>query len=164
MDDIQLIIYIALIAFGLISRLLKSKKNAPPKRQKAKAPEPKAEQPPGQTFSFEELLKEFTETKEPKPAPPPVTPVTTLPDSREHPLRNDDEVLQTYEKAVRKSPHYEKEPLNASYRKVVDPSKSEDYPDNKKEAEEDRWATWLRNPDSARKAIILSEIINRKYT
>lgn len=164
MDDIQLLIYILLIGFGLFSRFLKAKgkKAKPPKQPRADG---ETQERP---VTFEELLKEFTgEAKEtPREVKPveieePNSPQTPPTPSYEY---EDDEIKERYESSVQKAAEIK------TINELVDLEEGgqkikfdhfEAY--DEQEKEESEFVKFLRMKDGARKAIILGEILNRRY-
>ncbi len=166
MDNIELLIYLLLIGFGLFSRLLKAKKKKPPPQQ---GPADVDQEPQGKPVTFEDLLKEFTgetqgptQQERPVPAEPMATPKAPEPEYQ----YEDDDIRERYESSVKK----------ASEIKTIDELVDlEDdrhtgqfkhfrgYDEHETEKEESEFIKFLRTEDGPRKAIILSEILNRRY-
>lgn len=155
MDDIQLVIYIVLIAFGIFSKFLKAKKKPVPKKGKPiNSREPET---PQKQLTFEELLREFTEEKSPQPEP-----MEEVSYEADFDIRDDDEIKRIYEKAKLDSKKYEVEASHDD-RHTGNFQHFKGYSEEDTEEEASEYAKLLNDPDSARKAIIMSEIINRKY-
>ncbi len=160
MDNIQIILYIAFIAIAILSRLLKAKKDTPPPAQDQQ--NPNSDGP----LSFEDLLKEFTGESQKKETPPPYIPKETE-EYREYTTQptsyDDEEAKIVYESAVRDSQkiktHDETVQLE-SKRPVF--GHFEEY-DNDKETVANELYSMLKDEDGIRKAVILNEILNRKY-
>ena len=157
MDDIQLLVYILIIAFGIFSRFLKAKKKNP----KTQAPAESESDSQKPTVTFEELLKEFTgedstevEPEETfKPQKIEKKPVTVE--------YNDDEIQQRYQESLRKAEAYQSKTKDDLHTGKFTHFRG--YDDFEKEKEESEFLTFLREEDGPRKAIILGEILNRKY-
>jgi len=156
MDDIQIILYIIFAVIAILARAFKSDKKKPPKPTQQPADSEQREQPQ----SFEDLLKEFTgETKQTKQPEPQSY------ESLEEYSFDDDELRRTYESSVKE----------AKELKTID--ELVDLDDDRhtgsfqhfrgyEEPEEDvtnELVETLQDAEGARKAIILSEIMNRKY-
>ncbi|MEM6525012.1 MAG: hypothetical protein AAF693_14510 [Bacteroidota bacterium] len=163
MDDIQLLVYILIVAFGIFSRFLKAKKKKP-KPQAPADTETASEKP---VVSFEELLKEFTgessnepeleEVYEPKRAKP-------KPVAVEY---NEDEIQQRYQESLITAESYKSQSARKE-EKQDDRHKGNfthvnGYDAIEKEPEESEFLAFLRDEDGPRKAIILGEILNRRY-
>ncbi len=178
MDDIQVWIYILFGIIYFITRALRKK----PEEQ---GPQPDVESgesmPRRQPKSFEDLLREFTEAgqqreveveEEPEPAPvlQPQRAQESRPTRREERQQlegegrtrhfADDESRRVYEESIRQAEgsdiSYERDEHFKIASKVDrGASKGSEVASEIKEM--------LSNPSSARKAIILSEILNRRY-
>ncbi|MBL3658648.1 hypothetical protein [Fulvivirga sediminis] len=159
--DKEILIYIVFVAIAIISRVLKSAK----KKQSSQAPKRTANRTSSQnvekTKTFEELLREFTGEAN-----------SSEPSSRELPELEIDEF-----------DHEEEERVEETYRKSINAAKDlktldeqvdlEDIPTKSQyfseydQKEENSVASEilqsLKDPNGARKAVILSEILNRKY-
>lgn len=161
--DKELIIYIIFIVIAILTRVLKNKKGnapAPPRKPQEEDGSPKKSQRP---LTFEELLREFTGEGS---AEEPVKESRTeyAPTEQPYSYEEDDEVRQAYERSI----------SEAKKLKTLDEQVSLDEPltrlrpfDSYSTEEENNSADTileaLKDPDGARNAIILSEIINRKY-
>ncbi|MEM1406158.1 MAG: hypothetical protein AAGG59_05245 [Bacteroidota bacterium] len=162
MDDIQLLVYILIVAFGIFSRFLKAKK----KNRKTQAPAESESDANKPTVTFEELLKEFTGEGSPEPEPEETFKPQTIEKKPVTVEYDDDEIQQRYQESLRKAEAYQS--------KTEKSKKTDDrhtgkfthfrgYDDFEKEKEESEFLTFLREEDGPRKAIILGEILNRKY-
>ncbi|MEP2772706.1 MAG: hypothetical protein ABJH05_11185 [Fulvivirga sp.] len=154
MDDIQLILYIIFVAIAILTRVFKSKKKDQPQPQQQSESEEYENNAP-KPKSFEDLLKEFTGES---------TAVETEVSSYEEEYETDDEI-ETYESA-----NYDKKELK-TIDELVDLEDDRHtgnfkhfagYEEQDEEVNSE-YVEMLQNEEGARKAIILSEIINRKY-
>ena len=162
MEDIELLVYILLIAFGLFSRLLKGKKNKKPVSKPAS--ESTQEKKPA-SVTFEELLREFTGEAREKAAPQPSEQVKPIPEPAEEVYEYDDEFAQRkYQESLKQAEDYQsKSQAPIDDRHTGKFSHFRGYEEHEKEEEESEYIKMLREEDGPRKAIILSEILNRKY-
>lgn len=156
MDDIQIILYIIFAAIAILSRVLSKKnKDAPPQstgtdgQHEKKRPAPK---------SFEDLFREFTEEKD---APYRASEVI----EEKSPEHNDDKIRETYNSSVKEAKKLktidelvdlEDDRHTGNFRHFTG------Y-EEKGETQENEYLELLKDADGARKAIVLSEIFNRKY-
>jgi hypothetical protein len=159
MDDIQLILYIAFVLFAIVSRVLKRKKAGNVKKPEQRE---QNEAPPKPQISFEELLKEFT---------------TGDTEKKEY-----DSEYRTEPEEVFELEYHDDEEAERVYRESVEASKKQaelvketddrhtgnfkhfrGYSEEDVEEEGSEFADLFHDQDSAKRAIILSEIINRKY-
>ena len=157
MDDIQLLVYILIIALGIFSRFLKAKKKNP----KTQAPAESESDSQKPTVTFEELLKEFTGEDSTE-----VEPEETFKPQKieKKPITveyNDDEIQQRYQESLRKAEAYQSKTKDDRHTGKFTHFRG--YDDFEKEKEESEFLTFLREEDGPRKAIILGEILNRKY-
>jgi len=165
-DSLQVIIYIVFLAIYIISRALKSKKKPLPSkpREEIHGDTETEEAPP---LSFEDILRELT-TGQKSQRREPLPQKSKVPDKREYEFNDDvpddDEIQEVYEESVRKAKAY----------KTIDEIVELDdtslvFKEYEKEKEEDRnpfareIRSMLQNPEDARKAIILKEILDRKF-
>ncbi|QSE96898.1 hypothetical protein [Fulvivirga lutea] len=161
MDDIQIIIYIIFVLFAIISRALKKKKE-PQKKPARPASQNQSKPAPQKQLTFEELLKEFTEeqsgTKRSEPE-------YAEPESyeQEFDVNDDEEIKRIYEESVRASQKYEESRNRHDDKHSGKFKHFEHYSEEDVAEEESEYAKLLQDEDSAKNAIILSEIINRKY-
>lgn len=169
MDDFKIWVYLAFAAIYLISRAMKKK--GPEKKpqsplQTAEEESPRKKAP----ASFEDLLREFTEEHEhqetaesevlaPNPVVAPAKQVQEeirLEGEKRH--FADDESRAIYERSIK-----EAEGSEISY------ERDEHFKMKRREIEEEEneiaseLKNMLKSPGDARKAVILSEILNRKY-
>ena len=155
MDDNSIYYYLVLVVIALLSKVFGKKKvkDTPGKVH------PTKEKP----LTFEELIEEFTKqaSGEVEKNEEPEMEVYKEEEKEERiETYKDDEIKEIYNKSIynaEKLKHVNKEKSNYSF-----------FKEYQKEEEENEFAKDIRNmissPDSAAKAIILSEIINRKYT
>jgi hypothetical protein len=164
--DIESLIPLLFAAIYIISRILKArpKKDAPglpSSPQQSRQPVSTTDQAPQKkTFSFEDILKEFEKS------------LTTDEFVEEKPLPVEE---IRYEKPKKTVPVYQKpeptvyktyegltyEMLESTGEKTEQSGRSEKYA--LKEQFVNDYIKMLRDPDGARNAIVLSEIINKKY-
>lgn len=180
MDDFQTILYIIVGIIYFLSRALKKKK--PPVKPSQPAQDFDDDTPqtsPPKPLTFEELLREFTEGKQPEeeepepiptPAPAPVQRSKSPMTSRYE--EDDDEIL---EPAKRRFSDEDSKRIYEESVRAVENMKEEQFSDTQyhfkrtEDTQEEESsigseiADMLRDGDGARKAIILSEILNRKY-
>jgi hypothetical protein len=178
MDNyIELIIYLLIIVGSGIVQAFRNKKkkeqesqNIPPptqQRRRREVSSPEADTTTRRPGSFEDILRELM--GDPRETQPEYEPEPTRPPVRKEETRRERESYQpvsdTYKKAVDEAGKAEK--LNDR----IDLENLDDFiqprrmsvkkPKTSKFAREVR--AMLQNPESARKAIILSEILNRKH-
>jgi len=162
--DLESLLPLLLAAIYIISRFLKSKpkQNAPnrPIRQQQND-QPDQAPTKKKAFSFEDILKEFEKNlageqyEEEKPLP-----VEGMHFDRPKPVP-----VVTEEK---RSPYHSYEGMSLETKEYpVGPEKADEFERNEKyqmkETEVSDFVQMLRDPDGAKNAIVLSEIINRKY-
>ena len=157
MDDIQIILYIAFVLFAIISRALKKKKAIPKKQTQNNNPEETVAEPA--PLSFEELLREFTEEK-----------IETVEAEVQEPIKkssykpqDDDEVKRVYEESVRASKRFELESKHKDERHSGNFTHFKGYAEEDTEDAENEYAYLFEDPESAKRAVIASEILKRKY-
>lgn len=159
MDDIQIVLYIIFVVFAILSKLLKKKKEVPQKKarntsnQETEILTEKAKERP---LTFDELLKEFTEQK------------TEIKEEeyfeeREIDKNEDEESKRIYEESIKASKRYEKEVNQQDDRHTGNFRHFEGYSEEDADEEENEYASLFQDPESAKRAIIASEILNRKY-
>lgn len=147
------------------------------KKQVPEAEEPSSQPRPGKTITFEDLLREIQQSRQPEPAP--VPPPARTPevidydeDLREEaepieviPAKNrQEEVTAVYEEAKRAA--FQRASLEETVKLQEIPSlpgKFKEYEQVSRPAIAAAIAEDLRSPESARKAFILSEVLNRRF-
>ncbi len=154
MDDIQIVVYIIFVLFAIISRALKKKKEAT-KKQASPSQGQRQQKPP---MSFEDLLKEFTD--EPKDSPRPEIPEVV--DYEDFDYKDETEIQRIFDESVAASKKFEAV-KNEDDRHTGNFTHFEGYSEEDTEEEESEYAKLLQDDESAKKAIILSEILTRKY-
>ncbi|HNP20046.1 MAG TPA: hypothetical protein PKL31_16525 [Fulvivirga sp.] len=152
MDDIQLILYIAFVVFAIVSRMLKSKKAG-----KLKPPVQTEQETTEREFSFEDLLKEFTEGPKKEEHREEVEEVF------EEEYQNDEEAERIYQESIAATERYEQMAKVSEDRHTGNFKHFGGYSEEDVEEEENEYAELFQDQNSAKRAIILSEIINRKY-
>ena len=155
-DNIQIILYIIFVLFAIVSRLLKSNKAKPaPKSLGREEGESHQENSRKRQMSFEELLREFTEEKE---VPPEVQDVS----KPVHEAIDDDEVRRVYERSIRDSEKYDERHANDD-RHTGNFQHFAHYSEADTEESQSEFARLLSDGDEVRKAVIMKEILDRKY-
>ena len=180
MDDIQFWIYLLFGAIYFITRMFKkNNKDATPR----KAPRPTGTQPsdrPNKPVSFEDLLKEFTEGKseeedeveEEQPEPVEARQILqerrwqeeNKPDfSNEGNNRrfSDEDSKRIYEESIKRAEGSKLDFERDDHFRLKFKDRDEEEEETSDLAGE--ISGMLQNPEDARKAVILSEILTRKY-
>ncbi len=160
MDDIQTILYIAIGVIYLLARVLKRKKPAPPPSQDAEQI-PQVEHTPKtperkKPLSFEQVIREISgqaATREPEPKPEPEIQIS------------DSDAQSTYKKSIKAAKRVKK-------RKIGDikiPSariglfQNYDTEEKGRNYLAEEIARSLKNNRDIKKAIVINEILTRKY-
>lgn len=182
--DAQFWIYIIIGVIYFLSKLFK-KPEQPPVESPGKRPEGRARTPqtvqtetdrPKQ-LTFEELLREITEGKQPqKPViqPAPQRKYESFDDNLEdegqsleevsYDERNDTEVFKAYEKA--KSQVFERSSLEETLllkNTGMDFEKFKAFHTEEKKKVSDDYMRIFRNPEGLKQAVVMSEILKRKF-
>lgn len=171
MDDYKIIIYIlAAAAYFLITQWRKAFKSdadtdeRPPREQQTYR-----EQPPRPVTSFEDILREMQPqaqkaTQEAKERVQEAVTQTLSPVTSQAATATQRK-YKSYEGPAPKALSWEKpaEALEAAKRSKLHREKSYDGYEKKQQASS-KYAKLLKNPSTAREAVILSEIFNRKYS
>lgn len=161
MDDIGTVLYIVFLALYIISRAFKKKGKKPVTRQ-PNAPQAEDEQTSQKErpVSFEDLLKEFTEQRTEAKRPKPKEQEATF----EKEEFDDSRVQETFESSVREAKEFKT--LDEQVDLEIKPLISDHFEAYEQE-EEYTFADEIRdsfaNPDDARKAIILKEVLDRRF-
>jgi len=174
MDNPEILFYIAAALIYFFTRGRKKKRRKIPPSQTSQAPQDKtATDAPSTkpTLSFEELLKEITgQTAKQTPAEPPVvaeeptlTPTPTpTPKPAPKSSFDDERSAETYRRAAKKA-------KQETRSKVVKKPKGVSGRDDAYKITDDRnvlaeeLREMLKDPDDVRKAVVVSEILKRKY-
>lgn len=182
--DLQFWIYLIIAIIYLVSRAMKKTENRPkdipdykPGRQVRHDPSPPPPMEKTKPLTFEELLREITEAKQPKR--PVYEPVESSPEvvdydeqigEEEQDLetiedyRSKDKVSQDYEEAKRQAffrPSLE-ETMNVRDTKM-DFGKFKVFEKEQQRNLLEEYAINFQDPNELRKAVIMSEILNRKF-
>ncbi len=174
MDNIENYFYIALAVIYIISRVIKAsskqkqqQRPAPPRQpqsvQTSGTSQPQQRTQPKKSFSFEDILKEFEKNlageeyeEDERPLP-----VEEIRHEKPKPVKvepaNRPSIYETFEGTSYETP----EVLEASRKEKEEFARSDNYTVH--EEEESEFIKMLRQPNGAKNAIVLSEIINRKY-
>ncbi|CAN5427251.1 hypothetical protein BH23BAC1_BH23BAC1_35590 [soil metagenome] len=182
MEDIQLLVYIIFLVFYLIFKALQKKKEPPTRNPEKAEQRPERKRKPAMTF--EEMLKEFTgetytpEKKEAESGPKP--PRKTATEPYREPARKAEKETEyfTYEKETdsRAKQVYEESVKHGGKAKTLDERidlenlevgnveliVEEDEENAGNTANE--YLQMFSSADEAKKAIVISEIFNRKYS
>lgn len=156
MDNIQLILYIVFVVGYLIFKALTGKKKEQPEAGPETGQDPPRKARPAPTF--EDILKELTgvDTEEP------------LPERVDKPRREaskkaeeiSEHVQESYERATEEAKKAEKLDERID---LEPPRKKITVEETSRETVENDYLAWMQDADDAKKAFVLSEIINRKY-
>lgn len=160
--DFENYFYVILAIIYFLSRVLKGKKQAP-EDESYDQPETTGKKP----VTFEDLLKEFTEEKSVEPEPEVVVeePVREVQDRRPKSYRSpysDEESKSIFEKSIKEAEMLSKEEKPAENKLTF-----KEFKPYQEEEEVEGFATEIRemlqSGDGGKKAIILAEILNRRY-
>ncbi|HEX8039487.1 MAG TPA: hypothetical protein VF490_10050 [Chryseosolibacter sp.] len=182
--DAQFWIYIVIVAIYFLSRMLKKTEqpgaptadDRPERRRQGQPQTPSAEVP--RQLTFEELLREITEGKKiQRPSPQP----QSLPERRYQPVEREvDEEARSLEEIpeaeydVRSPKSYEQTRRQAYQHTsleetlklkdtAMDFGKFKVFETQQKSILLDRYKKILRNPDTLKEAVVLSEVLKRKF-
>lgn len=162
MDDI--IVYLIFIAFALLSRLL-GKKKEPHKPSGSGRPKGEPD-PPKKHVTFEDLLREFTGEAEAEKKP------ASIPhdqyeeegyENYEEQYERDEEARELYNKSVSQAKDLKTIDELVDYDNVKTTLDMNHEPTEEKNTLADNIRNHLKNPDEIKKAVIYSEILQRKY-
>lgn len=182
MDDLQFWLYVIIGVIYLLSRVMKKQSPKTP----ADLPETRPEKPvtrfdappakpraPAKTLTFEELLREITESKtQQKPAPPEEKYVNYEDDIKDEVQDLEDVNYDYREDTVAKE--YAAKEQQAFLRRSLEETMSLESTDTtfekfkvfEQQAQSnpmDRYLTDFYDPDGLKKALIMSEILQRKF-
>lgn len=170
MENIETILYLLIGVAYLISRVLKARKKAPPPRP-GQAPPPQSQpqaqsqqnqRQPKKTFSFEDILKEFEQSLEGEVEVEEAPPVREVKQEIPQPVAVPPEPRQPSRYEAYEGTSYSKQSkASTSEKRVESFARNEKY--SIKEEIVNDYVKMLRDPDGFKNAIVLSEIINRKY-
>ena len=181
MDDFQTILYIIIGLLYFLSRGLKKKKPpVKPDRPSGDVAKEQGQDSAPRQLTFEELLREFTEGKqageEDERTPPPAEEVEpsrrSISPMSSHREEDDDEIRQPARRrfADEDSRKIYQESIRSAENLRSEHSSQPEYGFKRYEDHSDEETTVgaeiasvLKEEDGGRKAIILSEILNRKY-
>ena len=171
MEDLQLWVYIVFGIIYVVSRALKKKQPSKPGHSPLETEDEVSGRPTRrQPASFEELLREITAQNEPKEVEEEVVTVEEVSKSTSEPKQDfslegekrhfsDDESRKIYERSIAAASNSDQEDISNTIPKVrlqkQESATSSSFSSDIKDM--------LANPTSARKAVILSEIFQRKY-
>ena len=168
MDDI--IVYLIFLAFALLSRFLTKKKGdaSPPPAQGRSQRQDNEGRPSERPKSFEELLSEFTEQKEPETQRKrQYEEVDTYEEENyEERYSRDEEAKEIYQESVKKAKGLKTIDELVDYDKIktkLDQDKFDPYSKVRQDTLADKIRKDLQNSHEVRKAIVYSEILKRKY-
>ena len=180
MDDIQLWIYLVFGAIWLISRIFKKNNKDATPRKAPRQSQPQQSDRPNKPVSFEDLLKEFTEGKTDEEEeiveeqPEPVEARQILQERRRQEVNtpdfsnegnnrrfSDEESRRIYEESIKRAEGSKLDFKRDEHFRLKLKDRDEEEDDTSDLAGE--ISGMLQNPEDARKAVILSEILTRKY-
>ncbi|MCA6074948.1 hypothetical protein [Fulvivirga sedimenti] len=163
--DREIIIYIIFLVIALLGRLMGGKKGQKKPAASGGQPSRRPQQP---VKSFEELLQEFTSGREPSPEPTfdDEWEEDELVDEREvrragRPLQRETENPFTFERQDKLRSLDEM--VNIEGVKTKSTVTLQEEEEEEAAMDEPGIREMLKNPEDARKAIILAEILQRKY-
>lgn len=181
--DAQFWIYIIIGIIYFLSKLLKkpeqqpgeTPENRPERRHASEAGQPAGDRP--RQLTFEELLREITEGKQPQktetrsvPQPEYQSYEDDLKDEAQsleevrYDARNDDEVFKAYERA--KNQVFEQRSLEETMHLSdtdMGYGKFKAFEKQEKKRLSDNYIKILRNPEGLKQAVVMSEILKRKF-
>jgi len=175
MEDLQLWVYIAFGIIYVISRALRKKQPEPPRESPLETEQSSRPQRRKQPASFEELLREITEARNPQveleedasseEVVEPKTETARNQNKQDFSLEgekryfSDDQSREIYERSIAAAAD-----SDAGLAEVNIPKLKARQTESKQASTTSHdIKSMLANPDSAKKAIILSEILHRKY-
>jgi len=158
MDNIQIILYIVFVAIAILSRLLKAKK--PEQGQPSQEPSDTSE-----PISFEDLLKEFTgEKQETKTVTETSERNPEYVDYKTEERRyDDDRAAETFRAATQNADKFKKIEEQVKLNRDRPLFGHFDEYDEEEDTTASELVSMLKDEEGVRKAVILSEILNRKY-
>lgn len=178
MDENKIWYYLVLgIIYFVFNRFFKKTKERPDADPERSFSETKTE-PTEKPLSFEELLREITEGKkqanQPPPKPVPTTQYVNYDDDIDeeeqdledvnYDYKNQDKIYETYEKA--KNEAFQRPSLEETMN--LEPigtfGRFQEFEDNEKNTVLSEYSEAFNDPEGVKKAFVLSEIFNRKYT
>jgi hypothetical protein len=162
MEDIQIILYIILAVIAILSRVFKANKQA-----KQSAPPASGQEGSSKPVkSFEDLLREFTEGPTQRPAPAPIYELEEEEEEDDYFAQRDAEAQRIFQESI----------YTPAVSSMESLERNEGLSDSEREfrrfAEFDKQEEAgiaadihhiLSEVDGAKKAVVLSEILNRKY-
>jgi len=164
--DFKIILYIIFFVIYILAKTLKkSKPKQSPKGPRTKTDEETHEAEP--TITFEDIFKGLTNDKK-KEKPEPVEVINEV-EEFESNYPSDDEIQEVYKESLRqaeKSKTLEQIVYDNAKKKRAAIEEHEEF--TSKDVEEritlaSELGELLKNPEDARKAIVLKEILDRKY-
>ena len=180
--DAQFWIYIIIGVIYFLSRLLKKPEQQPEESPDQKRPERRpplqTEQTPTQRprqLTFEELLREITEGKEAqKRQPEPEPEFQSMEDVLKDEARSLEDVTYDEAENAKVFKRYEEAQMQVAERRsleetlhlkdtVVDFRKFDAFESRKKKSLADDYIKLIRNPQTLRQAVVMSEILKRKF-
>ena len=169
--DFENFFYVILAVIYFLSRFLKGRKQAPREDESYEQPEDTGKKP----VTFEDLLREFTQEKEQQQPSQEVTEVEVVEEEPFRPARessrktyqspySDEESKSIFERSIREAKDLAKTNKQSTDDKSLVFKEFKPY---QEEEESNLFATelkeMLQSGDGGKKAIILSEILNRRY-
>lgn len=161
--DIENYFYVILAVIYFLSRVLKGKKQIPQEDSYEEQ-----ESTGKKTVTFEDLLKEFTDEKEVEIEEPEAVeeaPIEPVEDQRPRSYRSpysDEETKSIFEKSIREAENISQDEAGEENKLIF-----KEFKPYQEEDDTNEFATelkeMLQSADGGKKAIILSEILTRRY-
>ena len=162
MDDFKILLYILFFIIYVVTRFRKKNPNKPVTPQKTNREKSSSQPNRGQTkqMTFEELLEQFTDPNKAKKNKP----KEAVNPAKKKPV--EERKLAKQKKLAQRTPqrqYYQEENTEKTYNQAGREKAPKKVKDIEDEDNFSQLRQMLNNPESAQQAIILSEIINRKY-
>ena len=178
--DIQFWVWLIVIVITLIARANK-KKQQPQSFDPEQREIPKSQTTDTKPVTFEDLLREIQASKAPKPKPVQVAPKQVP--SKQYEVEDYDDNLEDENKSLERTDYYANDKFNETYEnakkaafsrasleetmKVEDTevkfNQFKEYGKKEGQSLASEYAKELKNPKSIKKALILNEILNRRF-
>ncbi|MEQ9423174.1 MAG: hypothetical protein RJQ09_02060 [Cyclobacteriaceae bacterium] len=162
--DFENVFYVILAIIYILSRVLKAKKQPEPTETSDDQPTGKGSKP----VSFEDLLKEFGRTEEVESEPVEEIKPVEKEEKRDHTPSydrrfSDDEAKSIYEKSIAQAEKFEHEGEQPDGKPLI----FKEFKPYAEESDKNEFVEEIKDMfnegDGGKKAIVLSEILNRKY-
>jgi hypothetical protein len=177
--DIQFWIWLIVIVITLIARANKKK----PQSFNPEQMEPPASEDKTKPITFEDLLREIQAAKAPQSRPASIPVASKKEAPKQYDFEDYDDELEEESKSLENAPSYAEDKIYETYEnakksafarasleetlKVEDTEvkfgQFKEFSKSKSQSQAAEYAKELRNPKSFKKALILSEILNRRF-